>query len=235
MTMGAPRSLIASSANYTALVVEEDEDDQQAIFVQVIHDRDDDQHQPYPIPIGAWRDGYCDCLRHGCCHSLLCLSCWCLPIALGQVMTRLQLSWLGQPRRRRQEERCSSAFGIILLLSCLCLAQNYLISAFLLPFFSSRGTDARILHGIAMFRSVMCFVYGLYIVIMIARTRLFMRQAFDIPELYCCGGVEDVCCSLWCPCLTVTQMARHTADYTLYRATCCSPTGLPERAPQVIV
>lgn len=79
------------------------------------------------VPVGAWKDGLCNCCEFGPCHNHLCMSCWCVPrkyrvcrcylmscqwfvvshhtklllqtlaVAVGQVMTRLRLSWLGRP------------------------------------------------------------------------------------------------------------------------------------------
>ena len=34
------------------------------------------------IPTGQWRDGLCDCCRHGCCHSMCCLGLWFQPCKL---------------------------------------------------------------------------------------------------------------------------------------------------------
>ncbi|KAI2494844.1 PLAC8 family [Fragilaria crotonensis] len=44
------------------------------------------------IPSGAWRDGCCDCCTN---TPVCCMSCWCGPVVLGQVMTRLRLNWCG--------------------------------------------------------------------------------------------------------------------------------------------
>jgi hypothetical protein len=32
-----------------------------------------------PVPVGEWRDGFCDCFAHGCCHGH-CVTSWCCPL-----------------------------------------------------------------------------------------------------------------------------------------------------------
>ena len=48
------------------------------------------------VPVGHWKDGLCDCFQYGICHASLCISCWCHALAAGQVISRLQLNWLGR-------------------------------------------------------------------------------------------------------------------------------------------
>jgi hypothetical protein len=31
------------------------------------------------IPTGQWRDGLCDCCKHGCCEPMCCLGLWFQP------------------------------------------------------------------------------------------------------------------------------------------------------------
>lgn len=31
------------------------------------------------VPVGAWKDGLCNCFEYGPCHNHLCMSCWCVP------------------------------------------------------------------------------------------------------------------------------------------------------------
>lgn len=73
----------------------------------------------------------------------------------------------------------------------------------------------------------------IYMVMAIAKTRRYIREKHSIREKYC-HGMEDCCCAYWCPCLTIAQMARHTADYDTYNARCCTSTGLPPNAPAIV-
>lgn len=79
------------------------------------------------VPVGAWRDGLCDCCHYGLFHSSLWLS-FCFPLcAIGQVITRLQLDWLGLPT----ENRSSRATAFTTLFT---LAAIYFIVEFTLGF-----------------------------------------------------------------------------------------------------
>lgn len=80
---------------------------------------------------------------------------------------------------------------------------------------------------------IMLFVVCVYLFVLVLRTRYHIRQTYNIPE-QCCGGCEDCCCAYWCGFCTVSQMARHTADYHTYQPHYCSETGLGERAPPTL-
>jgi Cys-rich protein (TIGR01571 family) len=76
-----------------------------------------------------------------------------------------------------------------------------------------------------------------YTIIAMMRARKHIRHKYRIPETYC-HGCEDFCCAFWCGCCTVSQMARHTADYSTQTAEWCSKDGLQnnfERSTVVIV
>lgn len=77
------------------------------------------------------------------------------------------------------------------------------------------------------------FLYGIYLLFLVMRTRAHIRKTYNIPEQNC-GGMEDCCTAYWCGCCSVAQMARHTADYKTYAATCCTETGLGENTPPTI-
>ena len=48
------------------------------------------------IPTGAWRDALCDCCQFGPCHPSLLIACFCRPILVAQLLTRMKMTWLGQ-------------------------------------------------------------------------------------------------------------------------------------------
>ena len=96
--------------------------------------------------------------------------------------------------------------------------------------------------------------FGFYFFYLIVQLRATLRYVYSIPEesclcMYCggnprdgiCGsgrngntmctagvpvGWEDVCCAMFCPMCTTSQMARHTVDYDYRRATCCNSVGV---------
>jgi len=57
-----------------------------------------------------------------------------------------------------------------------------------------------------------------------------VRERYAIPG----GEWEDCCCSLACPCLVSGQLLRHTMDYDVYPATCCTETGIPSHGPAIV-
>jgi Cys-rich protein (TIGR01571 family) len=60
--------------------------------------------------------------------------------------------------------------------------------------------------------------------------RRAVRERYSIPNSTCFPStMEDCCCAFFCGCCTVSQLARHTADYHDRNAACCSNTGLQPR------
>lgn len=82
----------------------------------------------------------------------------------------------------------------------------------------------------AMFRYSM-FIFGLYLFIVVWRTRKAVRGRYAIPEECWCS---DIICVWCCKCCTVTQFGRHTADYDKYASVCCNATGLPDEHPDIV-
>ena len=101
--------------------------------------------------------------------------------------------------------------------------------------------------------SALSALFGFYFFYLMVQLRATLRHVYSIPEenclcLYCggnprdgiCGsgdgnrlcsagvpvGVEDVCCVMFCPLCTTSQMARHTVDYDYRSATCCNSVGV---------
>jgi Cys-rich protein (TIGR01571 family) len=72
---------------------------------------------------------------------------------------------------------------------------------------------------------------SILLIVLILRTRMYIRNIYSIPG-NCC---KDCCAAFWCSMCTVCQMARHTADYYAYDAACCTETGLPDHAPPFVL
>jgi Cys-rich protein (TIGR01571 family) len=200
------------------------------------------------IPTGKWRDGLCDCFATGICHPMLWLACCCKPLAIGQVVTRMGLSATGKVIPQDRRAAYTSAFKVIACLFILYLAVDHTLSYVIMPYNADmNGTyDA---DGAAVppnYENVPAWAwvalgiqyaveiaFSVYLLVVLIRTRSFVRQRYSIPE-QCCSGCEDCCCSFWLPCCTTLQIARHTADYDTYHAACCTETGLPHNAPLVV-
>eukprot|EP00545_Synedropsis_sp_CCMP1620_P001124 CAMPEP_0119015798 /NCGR_PEP_ID=MMETSP1176-20130426/11641_1 /TAXON_ID=265551 /ORGANISM="Synedropsis recta cf, Strain CCMP1620" /LENGTH=295 /DNA_ID=CAMNT_0006969119 /DNA_START=92 /DNA_END=979 /DNA_ORIENTATION=+ len=191
-----------------------------------------------PGVVGAWKDGLCSCFRHGCCHPHLCLSIFCTPIALAQVMTRQRLNWMGTPGSVKQ---VASTFkimvGIFVLYVIISQVLNIMFTSLYPQYqgfdadnyettqamWESAPTGAIIIHYI---EEIMELCFCVYIVIATCRARRSVREQYEIPE-HSCSGCEDCCCAFWCQCCVTMQMMRHTADYDTYPGSCCTDTGLP--------
>ena len=73
--------------------------------------------QKMNVPVGGWKDGLCSCCRHGPCHAHLCTSLWCHALAAGQVISRLQLNWLGKTTNSQAQK--ASAFTTLFTISMI--------------------------------------------------------------------------------------------------------------------
>ncbi len=180
-----------------------------------------------PVPVGQWRDDLCDCLRFGPFHpSFICG--WCMPQLLNaQIMTRLKLDWLGL--EATEEGRKNTYRNVVIVI----LLYFFLSNVFNVPsptiesnengqFVVTSPPPSPILVAI---NNVINISFTAYTIIAMMRARKYIRLKYRIPETYC-HGCEDFCCAFWCGCCTVSQMARHTADYAKQRAAWCSTDGL---------
>jgi len=67
---------------------------------------------------------------------------------------------------------------------------------------------------------------------LICKTRHRIRNQYDIPPATKCDNACDDCLiSTACCCCTAAQIARHTANYSLYEATLFTSTGLTPDSP----
>ena len=210
------------------------------------------------IPFGYWRDGLWDCFRFGLCHPVLCLACWCSPMLLAQVMTRLGLNIWGRlnkdqvtdkllPESSRNLHNVSEedikkanpwtpfrALSTIFTLHFLLIETA--LSAVVVTQIHARQSGAipavpAWAYLLLAMRAACRSALLLYLFVLSFRTRWHVRERYGIPEQTCECGVEDSLVSLACQPCSVAQMARHTADYDSYDAVCCSSTGLSAYAP----
>mmetsp|Transcript_5014 Transcript_5014/g.9097 ORF Transcript_5014/g.9097 Transcript_5014/m.9097 type:complete len:318 (-) Transcript_5014:127-1080(-) len=204
-------------------------------------------------PVGHWKDGMCECFRHGVFHPLLFNACYCPLVATGQIMHRLKLTWLGNEGTIAQT---TATFRTI-----LWIAISYYIGRFVIGLLMGANSVYQVVEVAKMMASspnsgnrfggnqpahpkntvggllvwgrilfILSFV--VFVIYLIAKTRKHIRSKYGIPE-QSCHGCEDFCCALWCQCCTVAQMGRHTADYDTYAALCCSENGQPPHVPSV--
>mmetsp|Transcript_14732 Transcript_14732/g.21782 ORF Transcript_14732/g.21782 Transcript_14732/m.21782 type:complete len:269 (-) Transcript_14732:260-1066(-) len=185
--------------------------------------------------LGQWKDGLCGCCKFGCCHAHLCCA-WCCPVALmGQVLTRMKMSWLGNAA---VETEYRSTFRKTLYVIIVYFVLGLI--------FATPSPELTKINGAyvdvsptaptwqIIVNNVLNLSFGLYTLIVLTKLRAAVRERYSIQE-ECCAGCEDCCCAFWCGCCTVAQLARQTADYDVQRAKCCTDTGLEPLPPVLTV
>jgi len=176
-------------------------------------------------PTGRWKDGPFDFLNAGFCHpSLWCALC-CTQIAMGQVMQRLRLNWLGE---YAPGAATKNTFRVVLTL-VLC----YTVFTAALEMIEASNNYYDIPAWIATVRFIGGVLFTIYSIFSLMKTRENVRAKYSIPEERC-NGMEDLCCSMWCSCCVVSQMARHTGEYETYKGTFCSETGMVANTPSIV-
>ena len=179
------------------------------------------------VPVGHWRDGIFDCLNAGVCHPFLLTTLFCPLIALGQVMTRNRLTWTGGPGPLVETRMTFTSMWIIL--SSYIVLNIVFISLPMTkesPFVDSETGDLDWMAAGPVVALNVGFV--LYIILAVCRTRSSIKKKFMITD-GSCGDLEDLCYAVICQPCAICQLGRHTADYSMFRATCCSNTGLPAK------
>lgn len=176
------------------------------------------------IPTGRWRDGIFDFCAHGCCHPMFCLSFWVTPLALGQVLTRMKLNWTGTPISEETKTTAWSAFKVMfatfVVYQCLDTFIYFMTEGYIQPQYDAAQGIYVYPENIPMWANILdalrhclSLAYGLLGLFLTIRARGHIRAKYNIPE-QTCTGCEDFCCSLWCGCCSICQMARHTGKFT---------------------
>lgn len=168
-----------------------------------------------------WRDGLWDIFAHGVCHPLVFLSFFAPIFALGQVMTRLKLNWIGMPSDDDGTKYIFSRIGTIVV---VWLALN--LSAISLCIFA--WTYVHYYIEALSFTLAMSnlWFYG-FCVFATGNTRRYIRDIYNIKDG---AGLSDYMLAAAYMPFTIAQMGRHTADYNSLQARMCSTTGLMEGA-----
>jgi len=177
------------------------------------------------IPTGQWKDGTFDMLKAGVCHpSLWCGFC-CTQMAMAQVMQRLRFNWLGEPA---PDAATKSTFKVVLTL-VLC----YTVFTIALEMAEASTGYYQVPAWIPALRFIGGVLFTIYSIYSLMKTRANVRDKYSIPEEKC-KGMEDLCCSMWCSCCVVSQIARHTGEYETYKGRFCSETGMAANTPLIV-
>jgi Cys-rich protein (TIGR01571 family) len=176
-------------------------------------------------PTGRWKDGLFDCFSPGICHPSWLCAFFCSKISMAQIMTRMSLTWLGEPG---QFAATQNTFKVVVL-----LFASYVIYSTSLEVATIEYGPTNAPTWLIVLKSVGSVLFGIWSLYSLCRTRQSVRNQYSIPEEHC-HGCEDLCCAFFCTCCTLSQMARHTGEYETYTGTCCTKTGLPPGAPLTV-
>lgn len=159
------------------------------------------------IPTGVWRDSLCDCCRFGPCHPSLLNAWFCRPILVGQLLTRMKMTWLGQrtylrnnnhnlsDSRTEIDERWRNTFRNIVIFSVLF----FVVITVLVPAPQFDPSDPNSFDDLSesekmkySINSWLSALFGFYIFYLMVQLRATLRHVYSIPEetclcLYQCG------------------------------------------------
>jgi Cys-rich protein (TIGR01571 family) len=148
----------------------------------------------------------CDVITKG----LFWMACCCTPITSAQLLTRMGLNWYGKPGT---PELVAKTFSVVVTIFIV-----YLLFGWVIPFLGA-------------FFVIYTLVYGTLL-------RQAIRTKYAVPATSCGGAgdgcCEDCCCTFWCGCCTVIQLARQTHNEDQYPYQCCTSTGLLPDAPSIV-
>jgi len=177
------------------------------------------------VPTGQWKDGPFDMLNAGVCHSSLwCALCF-TQVAMAQVLQRLRLNWLGEAA---PEAATKNTFKVV-----LALILSYTVFTIALEMAEHSSGYYQIPTWIPVLRFIGGILFTIYSIYSLMKMRENVRAKYSIPEERC-SGMEDLCCSMWCSCCVVSQMARHTGEYETYKGRFFSETGMAAHTPSIV-
>jgi len=151
-------------------------------------------------------------------------------VLAGQIMHRLRLTWLGEEGSIAETV---STFRTLLSITVVYYVLNQILIFSPFALMDENGNVSSDAVLFVEWRYILRIIFIVFTWITVARLRSRIRSKYSIPEKNC-RGCEDCCCSIWCTCCALSQMARHTADYETYAALCCSETGLSPNAPSIV-
>jgi Cys-rich protein (TIGR01571 family) len=166
--------------------------------------------------------------------SCIHLVFFCPLVLMAQVMTRMRLTWLGEySNSRSKKSTCRKVlcvvFTYVFIIVGLTVVEEF-------GFLKYVGSDWKYRLKETYFpviKTISFVFFSLWALYALCMTRESVRVRYSIRQkpYYC--GCEDLCCSAFCPCLTVAQLARHTGEYETYPASCCTQTGHPRGTPRL--
>ena len=173
---------------------------------------------------GKWKDGLCDCCKYSCLHASFLNACCCPQLLMAQVLNRMSMDYRGD---FAPEWEAKLSFRRILWIVLFYYALSSILAPG--PVMTREGlvVPDTPTWQIVLYR-LLAMAFTLYTLMVLMKLRAAVRGKYHIPVTRCAHQpeVEDCCCSFWCGCCTVAQLARQTANYDEQRAICCSDDGL---------
>mmetsp|Transcript_16696 Transcript_16696/g.45819 ORF Transcript_16696/g.45819 Transcript_16696/m.45819 type:complete len:208 (+) Transcript_16696:138-761(+) len=177
-------------------------------------------------PPSKWKSDLFGCLKYGCCHPALLCSWFTPQLHMGQVLTRMKMTWLGE-----ESGDYKSTFGSVCTIWIVTALVNFFFYCELETieendeggFDTIRNEECsessyKLSHWVA-------FLSSLYTFVVLIKLRVAIRNKYNIDEEYC-PVCEDCICIGCCGCLSLVQMSHQTADYDDVSAAFFTPTGL---------
>ena len=177
---------------------------------------------------GRWKDGLFSCFRFGLFHPHVWTAWLCPQILLGQILTRMKMTWLAKPAGAK------STLQSVTSKIFLCLVMFSIYDAFVAPpmFEVTVAENGEVIfhHNIQqrwhqVYYVLLSLPMSLYGVLMVVKLRAAIRSKYGIPTGRL-GRLEDCCYVCCCNCCVMSQLARQTADYDDVPAAWCSPNGM---------
>lgn len=177
------------------------------------------------IPMGRWRDGLFDCLKHGPFHPMLLNSFLCPLLALSQVMSRLGLDFMGKKTVNgtpRQDDW--KGHGIMVSIIIFWIVMNCaIISGFEVKLHNYVHLSTADIASLVLVNGSMI----VFVVYAAMNTRHQLREDYNIGSESPRDRAVDFASTVFCLPLSIAQMGRHTAKYDEHSGVCCNETGIP--------
>lgn len=118
------------------------------------------------ISTGRWKDGLFDLFKYGICHSHWIMAFACRELAMGQVMTRMRLDWLGN----RMSRPTNTFLTVLIMVAC------WFIFDFSMAMLVQYGSDNGYYYGdddtlTSWIRSIVGLLFGVWSIYALYKTR----------------------------------------------------------------
>jgi len=181
------------------------------IMVVVSSEVDDNGFQ-----VGGWKSGIMSCFD--VCFPSTCMAMFCPCISLAGTASRFNIMGGFGP--------VLALFGFFYLgeiITSIVYSASYQLHAADYYFSTSYRITYASYYTYDKTSLVLCFVFQVLAICALMYFRIRFRALFRIPG----SAFEDCCCSFWCSCCTIVQMATHAETYKNGSCECGPKDTLP--------